>query len=113
MQPLKEILEKFIEENLKNVYLPEFIPYYPQIAKDNNLSYLEGLLYGFIRFFTMATKKPFYFSNRQLAELFDRKERIISRAINQLIKTGLVEPHYEIKAGGGKMRFLRVVDKNT
>lgn len=113
MEPLKEVLEKFIEENFKNVYLPEFVPYYPKIAKENGLSYLEGLLYGFIRFFTKATDKDFYFSNRQLAELFDRKERIISHSINKLIKSGLIISHYEIKAGGGKMRFLKVVDKNT
>lgn len=43
---------------------PEFIPVYPQLIK-NGYTYLECLVYGFVRFF-LSNNDKFYCTNEQI-----------------------------------------------
>lgn len=93
------------------IYLPEFIPFYPETL-ELGLNYLQGLLYGFIRFFLANNEEgKFYFSNKQLAKLFKVSEVSISNALKKIAEVGLVEMHYQIKANGGKLRTIQLKEK--
>jgi hypothetical protein len=96
-----------------NIYSPEFIPFYPAIVRKFELSYLEGLIYGFVRFYTSSTKNYFYFTNDQIGALLSRNpkkivsEKQISISIKHLLEKGLCKASYFPKPEGGKTRFLR------
>jgi len=92
-----------------NIYLPEFIPYYFDIAAEYKLNYLEALIYGFIRFYTRNSQYHFYFQNKQLANAFRKNETYISETINSLIEKGLISAEYETVSTGGKNRNLKVL----
>lgn len=95
--------------NAKLVFSPEFIPYRINIKKEFELSHLETLLYGFIRFYKTAGSGRFYFSNEQLAEILDCSPQSISVSISNLSKKKLLDCGYKVKANGGKIRFIRGV----
>lgn len=94
--------------NAERAFFPEFIPYYPAVAK-KGCSYLETLLYGFIRFYTSFGDGKFYFSNEQLSRLFQVSERQISSSLAVLTEKKLLITSFKIKSGGGKIRFCSVV----
>ena len=94
--------------NAQRAFSPEFIPYYPAIAAQG-CSYLETLLYGFIRFYTSFGNGKFYFSNEQLSGLFKVSERQISSSLTVLTEKKLLKTSFKIKSGGGKIRFCSVV----
>lgn len=74
------------------------------LYQDNRLGALELKLASFIHTYK---GDRFYFSNEHLAEILNSSERSISRAISELTKKALIGVDYEIKAGGGKVRFIR------
>lgn len=90
------------------IYQPEFIPYYPAVAKQYGLNPVETLVYGFVRFYTTATNNKFYFSNEQIGFMVDRKKSQISAAVNKLVNVGLLNSEYQTKAKGGQIRLLGV-----
>jgi hypothetical protein len=94
------------EINAKKVFLPEFIPYYPAIKKQFDLSDIETLLYGFIRFYLANSSDRFYFTNEQLANLFSVSTKTISLAIGSLNDKEIIKTGYRIKSGGGQIRFI-------
>lgn len=98
-------------ENAERVFSPEFIPYYPAIAKQYGLSSTEALLYGFIRFYMHDANKGgrFYFTDEQLAIILNSSTPTISRAMRKLRECGLVATSKAIKAGGGTIRFVRTI----
>ena len=91
-----------------SIYSPEFIPFYCGVAKRYKLNHLEGLVYGFVRFYTSSSEKHFYFSNKQMGKILDKSVSSIQRAVGSLVESGLLNAEYEVKAKGGTIRFLRV-----
>ncbi|MEM4182175.1 MAG: helix-turn-helix domain-containing protein [Candidatus Pacearchaeota archaeon] len=81
---------------LKYIVLPDFI-------YKLDLTGIELKLVGFIYSFS---GKNFYFSNKQLAEMFNCSEKSITRAMLKIEKLELIEIKYKIKSGGGKIRFI-------
>lgn len=81
---------------LKYIVLPDFI-------YKLDLTGVEIKLVGFIYSFS---GKNFYFSNSQLAAMFNCSTKSITRAMLKIEKLGLIKIKYEIKAGGGKIRFI-------
>jgi len=97
--------------NAELLFLPEFIPYYPHIAKSYNLTDKETLFYGFIRFYLGVNKrKRFYFSNGNLSEMFSCSEKHVSTTLKKLKEVGLIDMSYKIKSGGGQIRFISWVN---
>jgi len=96
--------------DLKNkerfIFNPHFIPYYLSIKKDYDLSHLETLIYGFIYFYLANVNNKFYFSNEHLAKMLEVSENQVSISISELKDKGLIIADYEIKANGGKMRYV-------
>lgn len=116
--------QKIIQENeiLKEtanlVYTPEFIPYYPKIAKKYSLTKNEALLYGFIRFYlaNAGENAKFFFTNEQLIEILEDKKKLTVTAISLMIKSlcekKLIDVKYTIKANGGKIRYITLLNSD-
>jgi DNA-binding MarR family transcriptional regulator len=51
----------------------------------------------------------FYFSNEHLAKMFGVDETTISRAVSKLAKDGYIKIKYQIKSGGGKVRYIEAL----
>ena len=93
-----------------SIYTPEFIPYYVDAQQKYHLTDKETLLYGFIRFYLKnSSSNQFYFSNEQLAKVLGVKnEDYVSQLFISLVKKcPEIEVSYDIKAGGGKIRFVK------
>lgn len=99
------------ESNSSHIFTPEFIPFYPKVKSDYNLSDTATLLYGFIRFYLANSSKRFYFTNEQLSEMLVVSEKTVSLAIKDLNEKSLIKAGYKIKAGGGQIRFIAEVKK--
>jgi len=99
------------ESHEKNVFAPEFIQFFPQIKKEFELTWLQTLIYGFIRWYLVNPRSSgkFYFTNEQLASIFDVSEVTISSNINKLADKKLIETEYELRGGGGKIRYVRLI----
>lgn len=109
-QPFDPVAKEENEINKANAALlfrPEFIPYYPSIALEYELTLLQTLLYGFIRFYLWNASNEFYFTNSQLGELFNVAEGTIANNMKGLKDKGLIKPSYKFKSDGGKVRFIR------
>jgi DNA-binding transcriptional regulator GbsR (MarR family) len=94
--------------NNPSIYSPEFIPFYCEAVEKYGLSHLEGLVYGFVRFYTSSSSEHFYFSNEQLSKILSKSESSVQRAISKLIEVKLFNATYKIRSGGGKIRFITV-----
>lgn len=91
-----------------SIYSPEFIPFYRDVQKKYDLTDKETLVYGFIRFYIKTVKADrFYFDNDGIANIVGFKHpQNVSDAISKLEKLGFIGCSYEIKANGGKVRFI-------
>jgi predicted transcriptional regulator len=98
----EEILQKELKAQfqLKYLVIPE------ELYKRNDLNWTEIRILAFLLNYN---RDKFYFSNEQLAKMFNLSEKTISVNIASLIEKGLIKADYEIKSGGGKIRFLQVV----
>jgi predicted transcriptional regulator len=94
------------EANASKIFTPEFIPYYPEVAKRYKLSQTETLLYGFIRFYMGNSTGRFYFTNEQLGKIFDCSESTVNNAIANLSQKKLITKGSRQKANGGTIRFI-------
>ena len=74
------------------------------LYQDIRLTSLELKIAGFIHSYK---GDRFYFSNEHLGKMFNAEAESVSRCIRGLIRKGLIGVDYEIKAGGGKIRFIR------
>lgn len=101
--------EKIAElENSKLVFTPEFIPYYLHEIKKYGFTSMEGLLYGFMRFYlSNNVSGRFYFTNKQLAYMLDSSESTISHSIQKVLLCGEFKCEYKIKSNGGKFRLVK------
>jgi len=93
------------------VFAPEFIPFNLEIHHKYKLSYLETLIYGFIKFYTSFKPESFYFTNKHLADMFGISEVQISKSISKLVGVKLIEATYHFKKYGGRMRYIKLLDK--
>lgn len=97
-----------------DVYSPKFIPVYPELF-EAGLGWLEVVIYGFVSFYLeRGGDTAFYFSNEGIAKAIgkpDMDEATISRAIKGLVRFGLIKVEYKIRAGGGKIRYIRLDEK--
>lgn len=96
------------QENAKNLYSPEFIPYYLDVVQEFELTPIEGVVYGFIRFYT-AKGREFYFSSKDLADILQLKSGTVDNCVAKLKLKKLIITDNRIKAGGGTRRFIKWV----
>jgi hypothetical protein len=94
------------KSNASHVFAPEFIPFYPAVKKQFDLSDTEALLYGFIRFYLTNSSSKFYFTNEQLSEMLLVSGKTVSLAMSKLSELKIVKTGYKMKAGGGTVRFV-------
>ena len=97
-----------LDKNNTNMFSPLFVQFYPQVHKEYKLSFLHSLIYGFITYYLGVSKGEFYFTNKQIGNIFAVSEGQISKAIKDLTDKELMETNLEIKAAGGKMRYVRL-----
>lgn len=97
-----------LENNAKRVFTPQFVPFYPEVKQQHNLSWLETIIYGFINFYLTKASDRFYFTNSQLGKLFGVSDRQVSSSVSKLVDTGLLDITLKIKGNGGQMRYLRL-----
>lgn len=109
MEDFSELDFEVFKNTYAKVFNPEFVPFYPEIKKEYQLTYLQTLLYGFIRFYLTNASDKFYFTNEQLGFLFDCTEQSISNSLIILIEKEIIQAEYEIKNKGGKVRFVRLI----
>lgn len=95
--------------NAKLIFSPEFVPFYFDVQKEYGFSYLTTLIYGFIRFYKVSSSTRFYFTNEQVAQIFECSESSASNSITDLEKAGLIETSRKVKANGGQVRFVTKV----
>jgi hypothetical protein len=96
--PHQELEEQFFK--------PKFIPFYPHIQQQYDLSVTETLLFAFIDFYLTSASDKFYFSNDRLGKMFGISGKTIQRNIAKLesLKLIYVWEHYEV--GTGTIRFI-------
>lgn len=92
--------------NASHIFHPEFVPFKPRIQKEYDLSILETLIYGFINFYTQMASERFYFTNKQLSDLFGVSENTITTSVKNLRLRGLIDTKYRVRSGGGEIRFI-------
>lgn len=95
--------------NAKLIFTPEFIPYYPALRKLDLTTY-QILIYGFIKFYITNGTGRFYFTNNQIAEIFNCGERTVTEALTRLAEKRLLIIKRKIRAGGGQIRFIQISD---
>ena len=111
-QKLFTYSEEEREENSLNklnadlILKPEFLTV-DYAMLHSGFSMLETALYGFIKFF-LTNNERFYCTNEQLAEMLCASENTISNAISKLKAEWLIDLTLKIKAGGWKVRFIRL-----
>lgn len=94
------------ESNAEKVFSPEFIPFYPAVQKQFDLTNTETLIYGFIRFYTSAGGGRFYFTDEQLGLITNTNERTAGNAVRKLESLKIIHTKKKVKSGGGTMRFV-------
>lgn len=92
--------------NAELIFQPAFIPFFPNIQRQYNLTDTEVKVYGFIWFYLSNGKRRFYFTNEQLAEVTNCYPTSISKAIHALEEKGLLKTSRKMRAGGGLIRFV-------
>lgn len=83
---------------LRYLVMPDFV------YEDDRLSLIQVKVFCFIN--TYKGEK-FYFTNEQMAEMFDCSVWSISKAVTALEEYGYIKADYQIKAKGGKIRFIQ------
>ncbi len=100
-------MQEEIKENNKLMFRPEFIPFYLEESERYGFNKMEGLLYGFVRFYLKSNPNgKFYFTNEQLADMFKVSSQTISNSIKKVVACGEFKVTYKIKADGGTIRFF-------
>lgn len=98
------------------IFSPEFIPFYVKEVRKYKLSPTEGLVYGFIRFYTKLKNNWFYFKSKDLGEIIQVSSWTVDNCILRLKNKGLILAETEQK-GFKKIRkiylnFDAILDTN-
>jgi hypothetical protein len=99
----KEILEREASKQFELEYLV-----LPRALYKLDLNATELKILCFI---ISYNSEVFYFSNKQLCDMFEVSETSISIAVSNLKKKGFISIKYMIKANGGKIRFISKTNK--
>lgn len=75
----------------KNLFMPEYIPYFLDKVKKHKLSTSETILYGFVRFYTKFGKKHFFWTNIQISQILWLSNSSIKRALQGLEEKKLIQ----------------------
>lgn len=75
----------------ENIFCPEFIPFYIDEVRKYKLTPTEGLIYGFIRFYTKLKNNWFFFKSEQLSEIIQVSVGTIDNCIWKLKEKGLLK----------------------
>lgn len=90
-----------MENNDSKVYTPKYLVIDMGIHKGFSLSEFESFLFSFIYFYLAESEdKKFYFSNEQLACMFNKSDQTISNTISGLCKKELITTDFHRHAGG-------------
>lgn len=95
--------------NASHIFTPEFNPYRVSVKNAFDLSHVETLIYGFVRFYKSESSNRFYFTNEQIAEVIGCSVSVAEKGMATIISKGLIKVSYKIRAGGGKIRFVESV----
>lgn len=87
-----------VKYQLRYLVMPDYV------YEDNNLTDVARRVYCFIHTYN---REHFFFSNENLAGMFNCSEVSISRAISLLVDCKYIEVSYRVKADGGKIRFVK------
>ena len=98
--------------NAELIFQPAFIPFFPKMQKQYELTDTETKLFGFIWFYLSNSSHRFYFKNEQLGEILNCNPDTASRAMSALEKKGIISTSRRIKTGGGQIRYVTRLDKN-
>lgn len=85
---------------LRYLVMPDYI------YQDSKLNAVSIKIYCFIN----SYKNPFYFTNEQLAEMFNTSVRTIENSIAQLKELEYIAVKHKTKGGGGKTRLIRTTE---
>lgn len=99
-------------ENAERLFRPKFIPFYPEVVERYGLTNSEAIIYGFIDFYTSNGSGRFYFTNEQLANIVFCGVDTVSKGISKLQKCGLIEVSRKMRAGGGQIRYVKILSSN-
>lgn len=103
--------DKLLEQSEK-LFTPKFIPFYPHIQKQYDLTAIETLLFGFVDFYLSSASDKFYFGNEKLANMLGVSKNTITTAVGVLVEVGLISVYQERTINGGTIRFIQLTDKN-
>jgi len=96
---------------MENIYTPAYIPYYVFLEKEGLIE-RDIKLFGFIYFYITSTKNLFYFTNDQLAQILNVKEKSrISNSVTKLVRLNLITSEENVKAG--KRTVPRLIKLNV
>ncbi len=103
------ILEE--KEKEPEIYNLQYLVYRLDIQREYKLSDLETKIISFILSYSNVSDN-FYFGNSSLARIFEKVEQSICNAITALEEKGLVSCSYRMKANGGKVRYIRLLENS-
>lgn len=86
-----------LQFKLRFLVLPDFV------YSDNRLNATDIKVYSFINSYK---GEKFYFTNEQLAEMFNLSVKTISVSFSRLVDFGYIKTDYQFKGDGGKIRFV-------
>ena len=92
--------------NIKYLVIPIFVF---RIGLTGN----EAILYAFVYNWISNGDKRFYFTNEQLAELFNISETSISNILKSLKSKKLINIVYKMKTGGGRIKFISLQNQES
>ena len=106
--------EEMREENEVNKANASLIWNFSYIVVDEEtlklgLQPIDVLIYSFIRFYLRPEGTGrFYFSNDQIAEIFDVNTDQVTRILKRLVEKGLIEVKRKVRSVGGTIRFVQL-----
>lgn len=95
------------KENAKLVFNWSYLTI-PREAFDFGLSGNDVILYSFIHSYCSRDSNRFYFTNIQLAEMFNISDVGVSRILKRLSELNIIKLSYRRKANGGQIRFVSI-----
>lgn len=97
--------------NNKNIYSPEFIPYYISDVNKLWLSPLEWLCYWFIRFY--CTKNKFFFSSEDFSSILQTSTGTIDNIISRLVKIWIITTKTKRHSSWWIVKSIREIKLNN
>lgn len=104
----KQSIEKN-RENSKNIFSPEFIPYYLEEAKIFKLTPSDTIIYWFIRYYMKNSKWRFFFESEDIWTMLNMSVWTVDNSFSKLNKLWLIDTWRKVKAWWWTIRFIKWV----